>query len=80
MQNLRKQADFDVSQHIVLTLACDGTLGEVASDPALAEIIARETLANGVRHVSRDVALQLAHQKEDTIEGERVVIGIEAAQ
>ncbi len=80
IQNLRKQADLDVSQRIRLVLACDGVLGEVADSETLSELVARETLALEVEHVRESAASAamagLPHVKEDTIDRERVIIGI----
>jgi isoleucyl-tRNA synthetase len=78
IQNLRKQANLDVSQRIRLVLACDGVLGEVADSETLSELIARETLASSVEHVRESAAPRLAHVKEDAIDKERVIIALEA--
>jgi len=80
IQNLRKQANLDVSQRIRLVVASDGVLGEVAESETLSELIARETLAVSVEHVRESAvsSLALAHVKEDSIEKERVVIALEA--
>jgi isoleucyl-tRNA synthetase len=77
IQNLRKSADLDVSQRIRLALACDGALGKVADNASLRELIARETLALEITHLPGDSAPQLLHVKEDAIDRERVVIGLE---
>ena len=81
IQNLRKQANLDVSQRIRLVLACDGVLGEVADSESLSELIARETLATEVEHVresARDaVTGGMPHVKEDVIDREKVTIAIE---
>ncbi|MDB4976241.1 MAG: isoleucyl-tRNA synthetase, partial [Myxococcaceae bacterium] len=77
IQNLRKQADLDVSQRIRLVLACDGVLGEVADSETLRELLARETLALSVERVPQSVRPQLAHVKEDTIDREKVTIALE---
>jgi isoleucyl-tRNA synthetase len=79
IQNLRKQADFDVSQRIRLVLACDGVLGEVADSETLGELIARETLAVDIERVRESAAPDWPHQKVDAIDGERVVIAIAPA-
>jgi hypothetical protein len=79
IQNLRKQAGLDVSQHIQLVLACSGILANVANDPALREIIARETLADRIDQAAPDAPLALAHVKRDTIEGEAVSIALAPA-
>ena len=82
IQNLRKQANFDVSQRIRLVLACDGVLGEVADSETLSELIARETLAREIEHVRESAASavmgELSYVKEDVIDRERVIIGIAA--
>lgn len=78
IQNLRKQAGLDVSQRIRLVLACDGVLGEVADSETLSELIARETLAVSVERVRENAAPDWPHRKADTIDGERVVIALEA--
>jgi isoleucyl-tRNA synthetase len=79
IQNLRKQADLDVSQRIRLVLACDGVLGEVAESETLSELIARETLAVEVERVRESAAPNWEHQKADTIDGEKVVIALKPA-
>jgi isoleucyl-tRNA synthetase len=53
IQNLRKQADLDVSQRIDVVIACDGPLAEVATDPELLELIRAETLASTLEHRPR---------------------------
>jgi isoleucyl-tRNA synthetase len=78
IQNLRKQADLDVSQRIRLVLACDGVLAEVADNEALSELIARETLAVSLVRVREHAAPKLLHVKEDAIDRERVIIALEA--
>ena len=77
IQNLRKQADLDVSQRIRLVLACDGVLGEVADSETLSELIARETLAVEVERVRESAKPHLLHVKEDVIDKERVIIALE---
>lgn len=77
IQNLRKQANLDVSQRIRLVLACDGVLGEVADSETLSELIARETLAERIERVPENAAPSWEHQKSDTIEGERIVIALQ---
>ncbi len=79
IQNLRKQANLDVSQRIRLVLACDGVLGEVADSETLSELIARETLAVQIERVRESAAPSWEHQKSDSIEGERLVIALEPA-
>ncbi|HEY6879376.1 MAG TPA: DUF5915 domain-containing protein, partial [Polyangiales bacterium] len=79
IQNLRKQANLDVSQRIKLVLACDGRLGEVVDSETLSELIARETLATSIERVRESAAPKLSHVKEDVIEKERVVIALEPA-
>jgi len=79
IQGLRKDADLNVSQKIKLQLACDGALAKVAMDEALRGLIARETLAAEVVHVRGGAAGGgLAHVKSDVIDGEKVVVGLEA--
>jgi isoleucyl-tRNA synthetase len=78
IQNLRKQADLDVSQRIRLVLACDGVLAEVADSETLSELIARETLAVSLVRVREHAAPKLLHVKEDAIDRERVIIALEA--
>jgi isoleucyl-tRNA synthetase len=83
IQNLRKQANLDVSQRIRLVLACDGVLGEVADSESLGELITRETLATALEHVREsaidDVKQRMPHVKEDVIEREKVVIALAPA-
>jgi isoleucyl-tRNA synthetase len=82
IQNLRKQANLDVSQRIRLVLACDGVLGEVADSETLSELIARETLTSELEHVREsareDVIARMDHVKEDVIERERILIALSA--
>jgi isoleucyl-tRNA synthetase len=78
IQNLRKQADLEVSQRIRLVLACDGVLAEVADSETLSELIARETLAVSLVRVPEHAARELLHVKEDAIDRERVIIALEA--
>jgi isoleucyl-tRNA synthetase len=78
IQNLRKAADLDVSQRIDLVVACDGLLAEVATAPALVELIAAETLAQGLEqrpHASAD-QLDATHQTTDEIDGEPITIAL----
>ncbi len=77
IQNLRKQAELDVSQRIRLVLACDGVLGEVAESETLSELIAHETLAVEVERVRESAAPDWAHKKADSIDGEKVVIALQ---
>jgi isoleucyl-tRNA synthetase len=79
IQNLRKQAGLEVSQHIRLVLACDGSLAEVAENAGLRELIARETLADSVQRAPLGSAPSLSHTKADTIEGEAITIALESA-
>ncbi|MET0385371.1 MAG: isoleucine--tRNA ligase [Polyangiales bacterium] len=77
VQNLRKTAALGVSQRIRLTLACDGALANMLANDTLRELIARETLAQELTRVATGSKLTLAHQKEDTIEREPLVIALE---
>ena len=78
IQNLRKQADLDVSQRIDLVIACDGPLAEVATDPELLELIRAETLASTLEHRPRDQAdrLDQAHLTRDEIDGDALAIAL----
>ena len=76
IQNLRKQADLDVSQTIALTLACGGELAEAAKDEALAEMIRGETLADSLEVKAAGEATGHAHEAEDKIDGEGVAVGL----
>jgi isoleucyl-tRNA synthetase len=77
IQNLRKQANLDVSQRIRLVVAADGVLGEVADSESLSELIARETLAVSVERVRESAKPHLLFVKEDVIDKERVIIALE---
>jgi isoleucyl-tRNA synthetase len=78
IQNLRKDAKLDVSQRIRLVLSGDGALSEVIANPSLRDIIARETLAISVDQ--GDGNPPLAHVREDKIDADRVLIGLEAVR
>jgi isoleucyl-tRNA synthetase len=77
IQNLRKQANLEVSQRIRLVLACDGALGEVVDSHSLSDLIAHETLAVEVVHLGEGEQPTLAHVKEDSIDREPVTIALE---
>jgi isoleucyl-tRNA synthetase len=74
IQNLRKQADLDVSQRIALTLACGGELAAAAQDPALAELIKVETLAESLDVAATAPAAE--HQAQDRIDEHDVTVAL----
>jgi isoleucyl-tRNA synthetase len=76
IQGLRKDAGLEVSQRIHLSLACAGALQQVVLNPALSEIIARETLASSLQHVPE---VRHPHVKSDLIDQQQVTIGLERA-
>ena len=76
IQNLRKAADLDVAARIDLTLACDGELGQVADDEALAELIKSETLASTLSRTAHAApeTLGAPHHTADKIDGEKLSV------
>ena len=76
IQNLRKQADLDVSQKIALTLACDGELAAAAKDAGLAEMIRGETLAESLEVKPAGDATGHPHEVADKIDGDSVAVGL----
>lgn len=80
VQNLRKQADLDVSQRIRLVLACEGELAKVATTPQLVEMIKSETLTEAFEHRPPGAAdgLGLPHQGAETVDEETLSLGLEA--
>jgi len=79
VQNLRKQANLDVSERIVLTLACDGDLARASVDPKLRELIAAETLTEAFEQRAYTLVdtLEVEHRATDEIDGERLSLGLE---
>lgn len=81
VQNLRKQADLDVSQRIRLVLACDGELAKVASTPHLVDMIKAETLTEAFesRAGTEASGLGLPHYAAEAVDEESLSIGLEGA-
>jgi isoleucyl-tRNA synthetase len=79
VQNLRKTADLDVSQRIVVTLRCGGALAEAASRPELAELIRGETLATDLRIVPPGMSLPAEHVLEDSVDDEPLAVTLTPA-
>ncbi|MEE9386041.1 MAG: isoleucine--tRNA ligase [Nannocystaceae bacterium] len=77
-QNLRKQAQLDVSQRILLAFECDAGLAEVFARPALVAFIGQETLAEETLPPGALGPRALAHSLVDQIDGHPVTIHLEA--
>ncbi len=80
VQNLRKQADFEVSQRIILFAqsSAEGVLAATLADDELRELIASETLALEI--VTGPIPGGIAIQAEDTIDDEPLTIALLPAQ
>jgi len=76
IQNLRKQADLNVSQRITLKLAVDGELAAVAGDAGLVAIIQGETLADSLERVAAAETTGMAHELKDKVDGEAFGVGL----
>ncbi len=77
VQNLRKQADLDVSDRVELTLAGTGALAGVLDDAGLRDLIARETLARALRVGAP--AQTLPHRDQARIDGDTLDLGLRVA-
>jgi isoleucyl-tRNA synthetase len=77
VQNLRKAANLDVSQRIRLRIHAEGAVATMLDDGGLRELVARETLALTIERVTRDAAEAAAHVKPESIEKDKLVIGLE---
>jgi isoleucyl-tRNA synthetase len=80
IQNLRKQAGFDVSARIELALHCDGEVATTLEDSQLRELIAAETLAVRLERKPHETAVTGEHHSTTEIDGEPVVIAVEKAE
>jgi isoleucyl-tRNA synthetase len=78
VQNLRKQADLDVSQPIALTLSCGGELAAAAKDPALAEMIKSETLATSLQVTAPEDGGKGEHTASDRVDDEALHVSLSA--
>ncbi|MCA9719561.1 MAG: hypothetical protein KC468_33150, partial [Myxococcales bacterium] len=82
VQNLRKQADLDVSQRIALLAFAEGELRATLEQPELAELIKREVLALSLTLADEDAlrpALDGApgfHTAEDRVDGDRLQLAL----
>jgi isoleucyl-tRNA synthetase len=79
VQNLRKQADLEVSRSIALTLQCGGELAAAASDTALAEMIKGETLATSLKVVAPGESAAGEHTTSDRVDDEELHVLISPA-
>jgi isoleucyl-tRNA synthetase len=77
IQNLRKQADLDVSQRVALTLGCSGELAAAANDEELAAMIRAETLAESLTVAETTAAG--AHQATDEVDGDALTLALDPA-
>ncbi|MCA9526266.1 MAG: isoleucine--tRNA ligase [Myxococcales bacterium] len=79
VQNLRKQANLDVSQRIVLFVdgPAEGLLAAAIADAAMRELVASETLSLEV--VVGAIPEGIRDRAEDTIDGEALRLGLAPA-
>ncbi|MDX2053437.1 MAG: isoleucine--tRNA ligase [Polyangiaceae bacterium] len=79
VQNLRKDADFSVSQRISLHIAASGAVAEMLQNPELRALIQRETLALELECTSAAAFPPASVNKAESIDGESITLGVAAA-
>ncbi len=77
IQNMRRTADFDIADRIVVWYQCDAALQEVLTSEAMGEYIRTETLAVRVEEGTPDAD---AHVEALKIDGMELTIGVKRAQ
>ncbi|TPV95109.1 MAG: isoleucine--tRNA ligase [Myxococcales bacterium FL481] len=75
IQNLRKQAELDVSARIEVGVAAGSAFADVLANDALSELIRQETLANGLVGGAPDLD-DYPHRHDDEIDGHAVTIAL----
>ena len=77
IQNMRRTADFDISDRIVVWYQCDAALQDVLTSESMGDYIRTETLAVRVEQGTPDAD---AHVETLKIEGMELTIGVKRAQ